>query len=105
MCQITFALQQDRMGWEIVLGEMKEEQDKSLGFTTQNKPEILGFTAYMCLNHHQAYGNNFNLKILIQCRLGSNENYELFYYSVYFDYCLWVSLYFLILFISLAVLF
>ena len=67
MCQLTFALQQDRMGWEIVLREKKEEQDKSLGFTTQNKPEILGFTAYMCLNHHKAYGNNFNLKILIQC--------------------------------------
>ena len=69
MSQITFALQQDRMGWEIVIREKKEEQDKSLGFTTQNKPEILGFsrfTTYMCLNHHQAYRNNFNLKILIQ---------------------------------------
>ena len=34
MSQITFALQQDRMGSEIVIWEMKEEQDKSLGFTT-----------------------------------------------------------------------
>ena len=33
MSQITFALQQDRMGWEIVIREKKEEQDKSLGFT------------------------------------------------------------------------
>ena len=64
MCQITFALQQDRMGWEIVLREKKEEQDKSLGFT-----------AYMCLNHHQDYGNNFNLKILIQ--FGNNFNLKI----------------------------
>ena len=81
MSQITFALQQDRMGWEIVTREKKEEQDKSLGFTTQNKPKILGFTTYMCLNHHQAYRNNFCVRLakIIFANL-------FFYYLAFFYY-------------------